>query len=166
MGLSMEAPATPGHFSTRSRLVRSVGTLRAAVGAMTSAVGCVALTLFGKAPVLTAVFAAVLFLMSWRFWLLGIRVGPQGVNIVGLLGSRRVAWESVDHFAVGPYGGYRYVAHAVLRDGRDFACFGISAANGPNPARRRLEAQVPIDHLNAALAAWRTSASPTPAQVP
>jgi len=138
--------------------VRSVGTLRGAVAASTGTLGCIALAVFGKAPVVGAAFAVVFLLMGWRFWLAGIRVGPDGVRMVGLLGvSRRAPWDSVDHFAVGPFRGYRYVAHVVLRDGRDFACIGISAANGPNAERRRLEVQRPVDDLNTTLAAWRTS---------
>ena len=155
----MESLPTTGNPAPRPRLVRSVGTLRGAVAATAGTLGCIALAAFGKAPVVGTIFAAVFLLMSWRFWLAGIRVGPDGVRIVGLLGApRRVPWESVDHFALGPFRGYRYVAHVVLRDGRHCACIGISAANGPNVERRRVEVQRPVDDLNATLAAWRTSA--------
>jgi hypothetical protein len=142
----------------RRRLVRSVGTLRGAVAAGVVTLGCIALAAFGQDPVVGAAFGVVVLVMSWRFWLAGIRVGPKGVRIVGLLGaSHAVPWGSIDHFAVGPFRGYRYVAHVVLRDGREFACLGISAANGPNPARRRLEVERPVDGLNTTLAAWRAS---------
>lgn len=162
----MQAPPDHGTPATRPRLVRSVGTLRGAIAATAATLGCLALAVFGKAPVTGAVFAAMLLLMSWRFWLAGIRVGPDGIRIVGLLAvSRRVRWESVDHFAVGPFRGYRYVAHVVTSDGVDFACFGISAANGPNPEHRRLEVQRPVDDLNTTLAVWRASAGQQPGVV-
>ena len=62
--------------------------------------------------------APPLLLMSWRAWVAGIHVEADGVKVVGFLLSTRFRWDEIDHFAVLPLGGYPYVGHVVLRNGR------------------------------------------------
>lgn len=141
-----------------ARVVRSVSTTRAAVGVSAAAIGAVVLAVVpGKAQIVGVVFAVAFLLTAWRAWVAGIHVEADGVRVVGILGSRRFAWEKIDHFAVGPFAGYQYVGHVVLRDGRDIGCLAIAAATRPHGERHRLEVQRPIDQLNAILAAWRSS---------
>lgn len=149
--LANTPPRTP-------RVVRSVGTVRGALGGSAFTIGFIVLAVVSTtAQLVAAVLAVMMLLLTWRAWIAGIHVEKDGVKVVGILVSRRFAWETIDHFAVGPFAGYRYVGHVVLCDGRDIGCLGISAATRPNGDRRRLEVQRPVDELNAALAAWQRS---------
>lgn len=153
----MEQSSSRSISPSRRRLVRSPGANHGAVIGIVGILGFVALAVFGNHPVLAAICAAFLALLDLRLWLAGIRVGPEGVRIVSLLGvSRRAAWETIDHFAVAPFAGYPHVAHVVLRDGRDFACLAVSAAKRGDTMQGRLAVEGTVDELNATLAAWRT----------
>lgn len=96
----MEQSSSRSISPSRRRLVRSPGANHGAVIGIVGILGFVALAVFGNHPVLAAICAAFLALLDLRLWLAGIRVGPEGVRIVSLLGvSRRAAWETIDHFA-------------------------------------------------------------------
>jgi hypothetical protein len=100
------------------------------------------------------VIAAIVLLMAWRMWHTGIQVRTEGVRVVTLLLSRRVAWEDIDHFAVLPLGRYPYVGFVVLRSGRKFGTFGLSTSTWAGE-QGRANIQRPVDALNKALADWR-----------
>jgi hypothetical protein len=95
--------------------------------------------------------------MTWRSWVCGIRIEPDGIEVVGFLLSRRFGWDKIDHFAVRPLGGYPYVGHAVLRDGRQVGTYGLGAPGRPKSKAEqfRLQVQGPVDQLNEALEQWR-----------
>jgi hypothetical protein len=142
--------------SFRRRVFRASGTTWAALGLIAGTAGCVVLAVVpGKGQVVGAVLAVVFLLSAWRMWNAGIQVDADGVKVVTFLGgSRRVAWEDIDHFAVLPLRRYPYVGHVVLRDGRTLATFGLST-DLEKTERNRLEIQRPIDELNETLADWR-----------
>ncbi|HWE10855.1 MAG TPA: hypothetical protein VG325_16000 [Solirubrobacteraceae bacterium] len=102
-----------------------------------------------KGHVAGAVGAALLALISWRMWNVGMQVGAQGVKVVTFLGTRRVAWGEIDHFAVMPLGRYPYVGYVVRRDGQKLPTFGLSTSTW---ARDGASVQRPIDELNTVLA--------------
>ena len=54
-----------------------------------------------------------------------------GIKVVGLFVLRRFRWDEIDHFAVLPLGGYPYVGHVVLRDGRKVGTYGIGSPGRP-----------------------------------
>jgi hypothetical protein len=140
----------------KPRTVRSVSTLWWAVGSSVATIGWTALAVRStNARVAGIVFAVLFLVMTWRAWVAGIRVEADGVTVVGFLRSQRVAWKDIDHFAVLPLGGYPYVGHAVLRDGRQLATYGIGAPGRPRRERFRLQVQGPVDQLNAALEQWQ-----------
>lgn len=107
--------------------------------------------------------AAVMLLLAWRAWMVGIRVSSDGVTIANVVLSRRVPWDDIDHFAVMPMGRHPYVGHVVLRDGRSFGTLGIASSPRQNEAGR-LRVQRPIDELNAVLAERRAAGVVGPAQ--
>jgi hypothetical protein len=137
------------------RIVRSARTIRDALGVSLASTGFFVLAIIttGAAPAAVAACVGIWLLLTSRVWRVGIRVEEGGVKVVGFLTSRRFAWDAIDHFGVGPFVGYRHVAHVVLRDGRNIGCIAIAA----NSEQHRSEVQRPIDELNAALAAWRQS---------
>jgi hypothetical protein len=100
------------------------------------------------------------FLIAWRAWVTGIHVEADGVKVVGFLLSRRFRWEEIDHFAVLPLGGYPYVGHVVLHDGRQVGTYGIGAPGRPKSKAEqfRLRVQRPVDELNQLLAEQRGGA--------
>jgi hypothetical protein len=107
------------------------------------------------------VLAPLCLLMSWRAWVAGIHVEADGVKVVGFLLSKRFRWEEIDHFAVLPLGGYPYVGHVVLRNGRQVGTYGIGAPGRPKSKAQqfRLQVQRPIDELNQVLAERRSRLS-------
>jgi hypothetical protein len=134
-------------------MVRSVSTLRSAICSSVATLACVALAVIpGKAQVVGIALVGLFLLVTWRLWTAGIRVEVNSIKVVGLLRSRRVAWNEIDRFTVAPFAGYRYVGHVVLRDGTDIGCLGIAAATRPNGPRHQAQVQHPIDHLNRILA--------------
>jgi hypothetical protein len=94
-------------------------------------------------------------LLTWCLWRQGIRVGSDGVQVIGLVRSRSVRWEEIDRFVVAPAAGYPFIGHVLLRSGGDLWTFGLSAAGWPRTERRRLQVERPIEELNRALAEWR-----------
>jgi hypothetical protein len=140
------------------RTVRSMSTLRAAIGGTVATLGFIALAVFdAKLRVQGITLAATSTVMTWRSWVAGIRIEPTGIKVVGFLLSRRFAWDKVDHFAVLPLGGYPYVGHAVLRGGLQVGMYGLGAPGRPKSSaeRFRLQVQGPVDQLNEALEQWR-----------
>lgn len=114
------------------RIVRSISSTRAAVGATLAVAGLVALAVVpGNAQIVGWIFLPFWLLFTWRAWMLGMHIEDEGVKVVGVLLSRQVAWADIDRFEVSPLGGYPYVGHVVLRDGRQFGTFGIAAPAGP-----------------------------------
>jgi hypothetical protein len=95
----------------KPRTVRSVSTLRWGVISPVVTLGFIALAVFSSngGRVVGAVFAALFIVMTWRVWVTGIRVEEDGIKVVGVLVSRRVAWRDIDHFAVLPLGNYPWV---------------------------------------------------------
>src|SRR5438874_1972812 len=75
-------------------------------------------------------------LVTWRIWVAGIHVETDGIKAVGFLLSRRFRWDEIDHFGVLPLGGYPYVGHVVLRDGRKVGTYGIGAPGRPKSKGR------------------------------
>ena len=53
--------------------------------------------------------AAVGLVALWRAWSGGVHVDPDGIKVVGVLGSRRVEWSDAERFAVLPAGTRRSV---------------------------------------------------------
>jgi len=152
-----------GSVSHHRRVYRSVSTGRWAAGTSVAAVGfCVLAVLPGKVHVAGFIGAPLFLLMAWRAWTAGIHVEADGVKIVGFLASRRVRWGDVDHFAVLPLGNYPFVGHVVLRDGRQFGTYGISAAARPKSKAEqfRLQVQGPVDELNEVLGEQRGAGRP------
>jgi hypothetical protein len=140
------------------RLYRSVGTVRASFGLAAGAVVFAVLAVAGKAQAAGGIIAAILLLAAWRMWIAGIRTEHRGIRVVTFLGTRRVAWDDIDHFAVLPLGQFPWVGHVVLRDGSRLSCLAIAAPARPKSERRRLQVQRPIDELNEVLEDWRTTA--------
>jgi hypothetical protein len=137
------------------RVYRSVGTVRAATGCSVATTGfCVLAAVPGNSRGLGFVLAPLLLVMSWRAWTAGIHVEADGIKVVGFLLSRRFRWEEIDHFEVLPLGGYPYVGHVVLRDGRHVGTYGIGAPARPKSKAEqfRLHVQRPVDELNQVLA--------------
>jgi hypothetical protein len=106
--------------------------------------------------------APLLLVMSWRAWTAGIHVEADGVKVVGFLLSRRFRWEEIDRFEVLPLGGYPYVGHVVLRDGRHVGTYGIGAPVRPKSKAEqfRLQVQRPVDELNQLLVDRRGTGRP------
>ena len=149
--LRMTSPSSAPHSR---RVYRSVSTTRAGVASSVVAVGmCVLVVVPGGGRTLGFIGAPLFLLLTWRTWNVGIHVEADGVKVVAFLASRRVQWEDVDHFAVLPLGGYPFVGHVVLRDGRALGTTGLSAPARPksNTEQFRLEVQRPIDELNQVL---------------
>lgn len=142
------------------RIYRTAGTVRAAIGA-TAAVPVLLLlgATTGGANVVWFIFAPLVAVLAWRCWKLGIRTARDGVQIVGFFASRRVSWIQVERFAVEPLGSYPFVAHVVLRNGDHLPCLGLSSAARPNPDKKRLLVQEPVDKLNQLLASNGTPAA-------
>jgi hypothetical protein len=139
-----------------SGLYRAESTTRAAAFTTAVLVGLIVLAVVpGRAEIAGYIFAPLWLVATWRAWRLGVHVEADGVRVVGFLGSKRVAWEDVDHFEVRPWGKYPYVGYIVLTGARmPVTIVGITTAGGKTD-RHRLQAQVPIDRLNGALAEWR-----------
>jgi len=55
-----------------------------------------------------AAIAVVLFAMTWRMLLIGLRVEEDGVKVVGFALSRRFAWADIGRFEVLPMGRYPF----------------------------------------------------------
>lgn len=133
------------------RTYRSVSTRRWAIGATVVTVGfCVLAAVPGGGQTAGLVLAPVFLLLTWRTWVVGIHVTADGVQVVGFLVSRRFRWDEVDHFAVLPLGGYPYVGHVVLHDGRKIGTYGIGAPGRPKSkaVQFRRQVQQPVDELN------------------
>jgi hypothetical protein len=111
----------------------------------------------GRGKIAALVGAVLLFLLAWRLWMAGIRVGSDGVKVVTVFLSRRVSWDEVDRFAVLPLGRFPYVGYVVLRDGRKFGTFGLSTSSRQTEANR-LRVQRSVDDLNQVLAERREAA--------
>jgi hypothetical protein len=141
----------------RSGVYRSVATTWAGVGSLAGAAVFFALALTGgRGSVAAYVIGALLLVVAWRMWIAGFRVEADSVKVVTLFRSRRVSWSEIDHFAVMPLGTYPYVGYVVLRDGRKFGTFGLSASSRKAEANR-LRVQRPVDALNQVLADRRAS---------
>lgn len=140
------------------RVYRSISTVRAATGCSVATIGfCVLAAVPGSSQGLGFVLAPLCLLMAWRAWAAGIHVTADGIKVVGFLLSRRFRWEEIDHFAVMPLGGYPYVGHVVLRDGRHVGTYGIGAPGRPKAKAEQFRRQVqrPVDELNQILAGAR-----------
>lgn len=136
------------------RVYRSTSTARWAVATSVATIGfCVLAAVPGSSQGLGFVLAPLCLLMSWRIWVTGIHVEAGGIKVVGFLLSRRFRWDEIDHFAVLPLGGYPYVGHVVLRDGRKVGTYGIGAPGRPKSKAEqfRLQVQGPVDELNQVL---------------
>ena len=142
--------------AVRPRVYRTIGTVHAAVAATAMTVGFVVLALVpGRAEVAGYVLAPLFALWTWPAWLMGVRVDDSGVKVTGYLLTKRIPWPDVERFAVMPAGNYPYVGHVIRTNGRrPVVIMGISTGRGKSE-KHRLEAQKPIDQLNAALADWR-----------
>ncbi len=92
--------------------------------------------------------------LLWRVSRDGIYVDAEGVSFVGLLGSRRLRWDTIDRFDIVAIAQHPYCGAVVLRDGRTLRCLGLS---GPpsrprgRAERHRVRLQSQIDELNATL---------------
>lgn len=108
--------------------------------------------------------------MTWRAWVIGIHAGMNGVKVVGFVFTKRFRWDEIDHFAVLPLGGYPYVGHVVLTDGRRVGTFGLSSAGSPasdaQAEKYRLQVQGPVDELNQVLAMHKGASVPQGAHIP
>ena len=110
-----------------------------------------------------AIFAPLILLMAWRFWLVGVYVDADGIKVVGFLRSRRFPWTDIEGFAVEPLSQYPYVGWVVLHNGRHIPMLmAISAAGWPTTEGRRLQAQRPVDELNRALGNWQAGRDSLP----
>lgn len=142
----------------RHRIYRSTSTARWAIGASVATIGfCVLAAVPGNSRGLGFVMAPLLLLMTWRAWVTGIHVEADGVKVVGFFLPRRFRWDEIDHFAVLPLGGYPYVGHVILRDGRKVGTYGIGAPGRPKSKadQFRLQVQRPVDELHQVLAERR-----------
>jgi hypothetical protein len=148
----MTVPAgSPPH----RRIYRSASTARWAIGGgVATAAFCVLAVVPTRTQGLGFVMAPLLLLMTWRTSVMGIYVEADEIKVVGFCLSRRFRWDEVDHFAVLPLGGYPYVGHVVLRDGRKVGTYGIGAPGRPKSRAEHFRHQVqqPVDELNQVLA--------------
>lgn len=143
---------------TNVRTVRSGGAVRGVFGGASITILFVVLgVLPARGHWLWLACALVMALLTWWLGRLGIRIEPDGVRVMGLVGSRSVRWEEIDRFVVAPAAGYPFIGHVLLRNGTDLWTFGLSAAGRPRAERRRLQVERPIEELNRALANWRTT---------
>ena len=141
--------------SKHRRIYRSSSTARWAIGASVATIGFGVLAAVpGDSQSLGFVMTPLLVLISWRIWVVGIRVDANGIKVVGFFLSRRFRWVEIDHFAVLPLGGYPYVGHVVLRDGRKVGAYGIDSPGRPKSKAEqfRLQVERPVDDLNQVLA--------------
>jgi hypothetical protein len=105
-----------------------------------------------RAQVFDAIAAAVFFALAWRTWLLGVRIGRDGVKVAGLFFTTRVAWGDIDHFTMEAKQNGT-VARLIRKDGqRSLATFAIAGGRSEKTKQR---AQSVIDLLNQALEDWR-----------
>jgi fatty acid desaturase len=54
----------------------------------------------GKGQVVGYIFAPLWLIGTWRVWHLGVAVEDDGVKVIGVLVSKKIAWEEIDHFEV------------------------------------------------------------------
>lgn len=139
------------------RTYRSISATRGAVFATVLLVVFIIIAVVpGKGQVVGFIFAPLWLIGTWRVWHLGVEVEDDGVKVVGVLISKRIAWGEIDHFEVRPWQRYPYQGHVVMKNGRVIPILGIGAAG--RPKRRdeihRLQVQEPIDRLNGVLADW------------
>ena len=154
----MQLPVIAAGPSGDRRVYRSVGTMRAAVLSTAGMVGIIVFAFVRSRgdELLVSVVTMLSILWTWRSWTLGVYTDDRGITVRGVVRSKRIAWTDIDHFAVMPAGNYRFVGHVVPRDGRHpRPILSIAAANWPNPDKKQLQAQGPVDELNLALARWR-----------
>jgi hypothetical protein len=119
----------------------------------------------GKGQIVGLIFGVPWLLLTLRAWSTGVHVDANGVKVVGFLLSKRVAWDSIDHFAVSPAGSSPYVGHIIRRDGRPpMPIVGLASAGRPKSKleRFRLQAQEPVDELNRVLGDWRDASGQQP----
>jgi hypothetical protein len=150
---SAQAGGPPHH----RRVYRTSSTVSTAWGATVATVVVAGLAVLPEpAQILLIVMVALLPLVTWRAWRLGVYVEPGGVRLVQYVTTKRLAWEDIDYFAVMPSGSYPFIGHVVLRTGqRPIPIAGMGAAARPNPEGKRLQVQRPVDELNQVLAEWR-----------
>jgi hypothetical protein len=95
---------------------------------------------------------------AWRTALRGVWVTASGFTLVGLVRTRRLAWQDVESFEVGqvlPAGSASIVRGvALLRDGRRLVLPGLVGGKGAMPGVDSIAAA--IAKLNVELRRWRT----------
>jgi hypothetical protein len=136
------------------RVYRSPSTIRGAIIATAGLIGVgVLAALPGRGQIVGFIFLAPWLVGTWRSWTLGVHVEADGVKVVGLVLSKRIRWEDIDHFAVLPAGNYPYVGQIIRRDGGPpMPVLGLAAGRGE---RFRPGVQKPVDELNLVLAEVR-----------
>lgn len=134
-----------------------------AAGLFIAAIVFAVLAITGKHGQLVAgVFALVLFASGLHMSRSGIRVGSAGVTVVGLfIGTRKILWAELDHFAAKPFGRYPAVAYAVLKDGRQYRALALCSTTRVNPGVDKSveKVQAAVDSLNQLLEGHRSGAS-------
>lgn len=112
------------------------------------------------------VFAPLCLVLTWRFWIWGVHIEPNGPKVCGLVVTRHVAWADVDRFAVLPAGRYPYVGQ-LIRKGHQppIVILAISSSGGETEGARG-RAQGPVDQLNEILTEWRQAHGPREATTP
>jgi hypothetical protein len=96
--------------------------------------------------------AAVMLLGAWRGWVSGIGVDDDGLRVVQVLSTKRVAWSDIDHCELRRLGENPFVAYLVLTDGQALPTVGLSsvgAGRGITPlAETKRDVQDKVDALN------------------
>jgi hypothetical protein len=127
-----------------------------AIGTIATGVFVYLATRGGGGEIPACICAGVLLLATWRAAMAGIHVGSGGVKVVGALTTKRVRWEQIEHFTIGPRGVYPCTGHVILRDGRDLWSWGLDAGRRPTAASRK-QVEEPIAELNRLLAEQQAS---------